>query len=384
VKTPLPVAASIAQRPGYGGHAWAFLQYVLGFRELGYEPILIDRLTAEMTTDAVGRPSPAARGAAIAWFEEMVEFAGLGDSHSLLLDDGETIGLSRPDLIRSIKAAPCLIDVMGFLADSELLAASGKLVFLDVDPGFPQLWHELGQADLFSDHHRHVTVGANLGQPGCEVPSCGVEWIGIRPPVDLERWNAMPDCSRAFCSIGSWRGPYDPIEQGGRTLGLRVHEFRRFVGLPGKVDAEFALALDIDPADRRDAELLADNGWRLEDPRALAGSPADYQDFIRSAGAEIAIAKNIYVATNSGWFSDRSACFLASGRPVLCQDTGLAGSLPVDEGLVAFATMEEAVDGAGCILGDWRRHSRAARDVAEAFFDSRKVLDGLLAKLDAR
>jgi hypothetical protein len=383
VKTPLPVAASIAQRPGYGGHAWAFLQYVLGFRRLGYEPILIDRLSAEMTTDAGGRPSPATRRAAIAWFEHVVEFAGLDGSYSLLLDEGETIGLSRADLIRSIKAAPCLIDVMGFLADSELLAASGKLVFLDVDPGFTQLWHELGQADLFSAHHRHVTVGANVGQPGCEIPSCGVDWIGIRPPVDLDRWPALPGSSKVFRSVGAWRGPYDPIEYGERTLGLRVHEFRRFVGLPGKVDAEFAMALDIEPADRRDADLLADNGWLLEDPRARAGSPSAYQDFVGSAGAEIAIAKNIYVATNSGWFSDRSACFLASGRPVLCQDTGLTASLPGDEGLVAFATLEEAVDGADRILSDWPRHSRTARDVAEAFFDSRKVLNGLLAKLDA-
>ena len=383
MRTPLPVVASIAQRPGYGGHAWAFLQYVLGFRRLGYEPILIDRLSDEMVSDALGRPSPAARSAAIAWFEAVVAFAGLEGSSSLLLDGQRTIGLPRRKLIRSIEAAPCTIDVMGFLADPELLAASRTLVFLDVDPGFPQMWHELGQADLFSGHDRHVTLGANVGRAGCEIPSCGLDWIGIHPPVDLERWPAMPGSAGAFCSVGAWRGPYDPIEYGGRTLGLRVHEFRRFAGLPGRVDGSFMLALDIDLADSSDGELLADNGWTLGDPRALAGSPAAYRDFIVSAGAEIAIAKNIYVATNSGWFSDRSACFLASGRPVLCQDTGFRGSLPVDEGLVAFASLEEAEDGARRILGDWERHSRAARDVAEAYFDSRKVLGELLAKLGA-
>lgn len=383
MKTPLPVVASIAQRPGYGGHAWAFLQYVLGFRRLGYEPILIDRLSDEMATDAMGRPSPAARSAAIAWFEEVVAFAGLEGSCSLLLDGERTIGLPRRELIRSIEAAPCTIDVMGFLADPELLAASRMLVFLDVDPGFPQMWHELGQADLFTGHHRHVTVGANVGQADCQIPTCGLDWIGIRPPVDLVRWPATPGSAGAFCSVGAWRGPYDPIEYGGRALGLRVHEFRSFVGLPGRVDGSFVLALDIDPADSSDSDLLTDKGWRLEDPMALAGSPADYRDFIVSAGAEIAIAKNIYVATNSGWFSDRSACFLASGRPVLCQDTGLRGSLPVDEGLVAFASLEEAEDGARRILGDWERHSRVAREIAEAYFDSRKVLGELLAKLGA-
>jgi hypothetical protein len=382
VKVPLPVAASIAQRPHFAGHAWAFLQYLFGFRELGFQPILIDRLTADMAVDARGEPSAATRREAIAWFEDVVEFAGLRDSCSLLLDDGESVGMNRPDLVRSIEAAPCLINVMGFLTDPELLAASEMLVFLDVDPGFPQLWRELGQADLFGEHHRHVTVGTNIGLPDCEIPLGGVEWIGIRPPVSLDLWPPNPDPSRTFRSIGSWRGPYDPIEWKERTFGLRAHEFRKFAELPRRVDVEFVAALDIGAADHRDAELLAAHGWVLENPRAVGGSMSTYRDFVSSSGAEIAIAKNIYVATKSGWFSDRSACFLASGRPVLCQDTGLAGSLPVDEGLVAFAGPEEAVEGANRILGNWRDHSKAARDIAEEFFDSRGVLSELLAKLD--
>ena len=383
MKVPLPVAASIAQRPHYAGHAWAFLQYLFGFRELGFQPILIDRLTADMAVDDSGKPSAATRREAIAWFENVVEFAGLRDSCSLLLDEGESVGLSRPDLVRSIEAAPCLINVMGFLTDPELLAASEMLVFLDVDPGFPQLWRELGQADLLGGHHRYVTVGANIGLPDCEIPPGGVEWIGIRPPVSLDLWPPTSDSSRTFRSIGSWRGPYDPIEWEKQILGLRAHEFRKFAELPGRVDGEFVVALDIDAADHRDVELLTGHGWVLEDPRAVAGSMSTYRDFVSSSGAEIAIAKSIYVATKSGWFSDRSACFLASGRPVLCQDTGFAGSLPVDEGLVAFDSLEEAVDGADRILGAWHGHSRAAREIAEEFFDSKGVLGELLAKLGA-
>ncbi len=384
MKTPLPIAASIAQRPGYGGHASAFLQYALGLRQLGYEPILIDRLSAEMAIDAEGRPCPAARRAAIEWFERVTELAGLRGSCALLLDDGQTIGLGRERLIDAIAAAPCLIDVMGFLGDEELLGASELRVFLDVDPGFPQLWRELGQADLLSGHHRHATVGANLGRPGCEIPDCGIDWIGLRPPVVLEQWPAAPRASSAFTSVCSWRGPYAPIECEGRRLGLRAHELRRFAELPRRVEAEFVLALDIETADGRDADLLAGHGWQLRDPRALAGAPAAYRELIRRSGAEIAIAKNIYVATRSGWFSDRSACFLASGRPVLCQDTGFRETLPVGEGLLAFATLEEAVEGANSILGDWARHSRAAREIAEEHFDARKVLDGLLSGIGVR
>jgi hypothetical protein len=383
VKTPLPVAASVAQRLAYGGHAWAFLQYALGFRQLGYEPVFIDRLTAEMTTDEEGGGSKAALDAGVHWFQGVMEFAGLGDSCSLLLDDGATVGLSRRELRERISQAPCLINVMGFLDDPDLLEAAEQLVFLDVDPGFPQLWRELGQADLFAGHDRFVSIGGNLGRAGCQIPTCGLDWIAVRPPVVLEQWPAAPTSSRVFSAIGSWRGPYGPVEFGDRTLGLRVHEFRRFVELPLRTGADFRFALDADPADDRDVESMRNNGWQLVDPHTVAASPAAYREFIRSSGAEFGIAKNIYVATDSGWFSDRSACFLASGRPVLCQDTGFGDALPSEEGLVAFSTIDEAEAGVDGILADWSRHSRTARQIAEDLFDARKVLGGLLTELDA-
>jgi hypothetical protein len=380
VRTPLPVAASVAQRPAYGGHAWAFLQYALGFRQLGYEPVFIDRLSAAMATDEKGLPSRRALEAGVEWFKGVMEFAGL-ESYALLLDDGATIGLSRQELRDRISNAPCLINVMAFLDDPDLLEVAEQLVFLDVDPGFPQLWRELGQADLLAGHDRFVSVGANLGRAGCEIPTCGLEWITVRPPVVLEQWPVAPTTSRVFSAIGSWRGPYDPVEFGGRTLGLRVHEFRRFVELPSRTGADFRFALDADPADHRDIDLMRANAWQLLDPGSVAASPAAYGEFIRSSGAEIAIAKNIYVATESGWFSDRSACFLASGRPVLCQDTGFGDSLPSEEGLVAFSTIDEAADAVAGILADWNRHSRTARQIAEDQFDARKVLGGLLTEL---
>jgi hypothetical protein len=383
LRSPLPIAASIAQRPGYGGHAWAFLQYAFGARQLGYEPLFIDRLSAGMATGSDGLPSQRRRRAAIEWFRKVMDFAGLGDSCVLLLDDGETIGLSRTTLKQRIAAAPALINVMGFLDDPDLLEVARKRVFLDVDPGFPQIWRDLGQADPMDGHDRFASVGANLGLPRCEIPTGDLDWIGIRPPVSLSHWPVVDRTSRTFRSVGSWRGPYDPIEFRGRRLGLRVHEFRRFLDLPSRVDAaEFALAMDIDPYDSADVEALRANGWLLIDPLSVAASLEDYQDFIQSSGAEISIAKEIYVETNCGWFSDRSACFLASGRPVLAQDTGFGDSLPVGDGLLAFQTTDEAAAGAKEILGDWNRHAGAARAMAEEYFDARKVIGGLLAKLD--
>lgn len=382
MRTPLPVAASIAQRPGFGGHAWAFLQYALGFRELGYEPVFVDRLSAAMVGPEHGEE--AATRIAVDWFRDVMEFAGLERSSALLLDDGASVGLGREELRERISAAPFLLNVMGFLDEPDLLEAARLRVFLDVDPGFTQLWRELGQADLLAGHERFVTVAGNLGSEGCDIPTCGLEWLTLRPPVVLDRWPAEPTQSRTFSAIGSLRGPYAPIELDGQTLGLRVHELRRFAELPGRTAADFRFALDADPADSRDTELLRSNGWELVDPRAVAASPSAYANFVRSSGAEIGIAKNVYVATNSGWLSDRSVCFLASGRPVLCQDTGLGDLVAAGKGLIAFTTPEEAIDGAMSILGEWERHATAARQIAEDLFDARKVLGALLDDLGVR
>lgn len=382
MKTPLPVAASIAQRPGYGGHAWAFLQFALGFAELGYEPILIDRLSAEMARGSDGALSPAALERGKRWFEEVTSSLGLEGRSTLLLDDGETCGIERHRLRELVEAAPFVLDVMGFLEDPELREAARTLVFLDVDPGFTQIWQESGEADLFSGHDYLVTVGANIGSAECSIPTCGRRWITIRPPVVLSRWSALPSISTSFRSVATWRGPYDPVWHQDRRLGLRVHEFRKFADLPTRVGGSFELALDIEPADEKDVAVLQENGWTLLDPATAAATPSTYAEFICSSGAEISIAKNIYVDTFSGWFSDRSACFLASGRPVLGQDTGWSGDLCSD-GLIPFTTLAEAVAGWQCLQEDLPGRGEAARSLAEDVFDSRKVLGGLLNEIDA-
>jgi hypothetical protein len=384
VKTPFPLVASIAQRPGYGGHACAFLQFAWGLRALGYEPLLIDRLDAGMATDEAGHPSAKAHEEAVRWFRDVMSAAGLEESYCLLLEEGETVGLTRAEAKAAIASAPALIDVMGFLDDEELLGEANLRIFVDVDPGFPHIWKELGLADPFAGYDRFVTVGGNVGAADCRVPTCGLDWVTIRPPVDLERWQPVDGpADPVFRTVGSWRGPYGPVEFDGRVFGLRAHEFRRFFCLPEQVSARFEVALDLDPADAADRENLEAHGWCLADPGAVADSLDSYQRFIQSAAAEIGIAKNIYVETASGWFSDRSACFLASGKPVLAQDTGFSRDLPVETGLVCFRSPEEAVAGAAEILGDRRRHAREARALAEEHFDSRKVIGGLLAAVGA-
>jgi hypothetical protein len=271
---------------------------------------------------------------------------------------------------------------MGYFTEPDIFGWAQKRVFLDIDPGFGQMWRELGQADVFTGHDAFVTIGENIGRAGCGIPTCGLEWISTPPPVVLERWPAQPpNGDGAFTTIATWRGAFDSVEYQGHKYGLRAHEFRRFASLPQASDRCFEVALDIDPADRADRALLDGHGWAFVDPRRVAGNPCAYQSYIQHSSAEFMVAKGMYVETRSGWLSDRSVCYLASARPVLAQDTGLEPSYPIGDGLVSFSNFEEAIAGVTAISSDYQRHAAAARALAEERFDSDKVLSRLLVRL---
>ncbi len=364
------IAAALAQRPGAGGHTWFALQYLLGFRALGWEVTLVDRLDAEMPRDGLGCLAAA------------MERFGLADDWSVLLPEGESAGLSRSEVERRLSSSDLLLNTMGYLDDEDLLALPPLRVFLDIDPGFGQMWRQLGLADPFAGHDRFVTVGLSLGSPGCGVPDCGLDWIATLPPVALDHW-PLAGGGTAFTSVASWRGPYGPVEYEGRTYGLRVHEFRRFLPLPELVSADFELALAIDPGDDADRERLTLAGWKLLDPVAVAADPDAYRHFIQGSAAELTVAKGMYVETESGWFSDRSACYLASGKPVVAQETGFGAHLPTGDGLLSFSTLEEAVEAVERVRSDRGRHARAAREIAEEHLGAERVLSRLVEEIGA-
>jgi hypothetical protein len=368
------IGAALAHRLRYGGHAWALLQYVLGFRELGFDVLVVDRLEPGMLGDRSEEDALAGLG-------RLLDMGGV--TYAVLGADGRSLGgLSRAEALAAMADARFLLNVMGFVRDPELLAAARWRVFLDIDPGFGQVWRELGLADVFDGHDDFVTVGLNVGRERCGVPTCGRRWLTIPHPVVLDS-RPVVGGGEAFTSVGSWRGPYDRIDYRGRLLGLRAHEFRKFAELPARVDAEFEVALEIDPADAADLALLRDNGWRLTDPRAAAGDPDAYLRFVQSSLAEFTVAKGIYVDLNTGWLGDRSVCYLASGKPALVQDTGLADHYPLGEGLLTFSTLEEAVEGVDRIRADYEAHARAARRLAEHAFDARIVLARMLEEVGA-
>jgi hypothetical protein len=370
------VAGSMAQRPRVGGHAWVFLQYLLGFRRLGYEVLFIDRLTPDMFGPAAAWPPAHAVG----WLDEAMARHGLEDSYSLLLDDGRlqvSAGVSRKRAIQKVRDSILVLDVMGFLADEELLAAASRRVFLDIDPGFPQMWQALGLHESFGGHDAYVTVGLRVGKESSTVPTCGVDWIPTTQPVVLDQWPLAP-AGRAYTSVATWRGPFEPIDFEGERYGLRAHQMRHFARLPAATEAPLELALDIDAADAADAELLREGGWGLVSSAAVAGDVEDYRRYIQGSRGEVGVAKDMYVRSRGGWLSDRSLCYLASGKPVLAQATGFELELETGAGLLPFTNCEEAAAALEAIEGDYARHRAAARELAVERFGSDRVLGRLL------
>ena len=371
---------SRVQRPGRGGQLWVFLQYLLGFRKLGYDVLYVDALPPATCVDYEGRPCIVEESWNIQYFAAAMKHYGLENSWTVLCDGGErSLGVSRSAMLERIKSADCVINVMGFLRDEEILESAQRLVFLDIDPGFGQMWRELQLADIFAGHQQFFTVGLNVGSDGSTVPTCGLPWMPTLPPVVLDHWPAAHGAPNLpFTSVCTWRGVFGPVDFRGRTYGLRVHEFRKFIELPRAAGCQFQLALDIDARDGRDITLLGSNDWQLVDPSSVVRTPRAYQRYIQNSAAEFGVAKQMYVATRGGWISDRTVCYLASGRPALVQDTGLRDRLPTGEGLIVYSNMEEAVEGVERIRRDYARHARAARGIAEEFFDSDKVLSRLL------
>lgn len=373
------LSGMIAGDPHQGGATWAVLQYLLGFRRLGHEIVFVEpvKLASLHPTG-----TPLADSANAAYFQQVMRDFGLDDSSALLLDGTrETVGLPYDDLLRTARRADVLVNISGMLTDPNLIAHIPIRVYLDLDPAFIQVWQAQGIDMRFAGHTHFVTVGQAIGTPDCSVPTCGLDWIPTLQPIVLDHWPVGDSITHdGLTTIANWRG-YGSVEHEGAFYGQKAHSLRRFIDLPPRTSERFMPALSIHPGETKDMEALVTNGWRLIDPSTATGTPADYQAFIRGSKAEFGIAKSGYVASRCGWFSDRSACYLASGRPVLAQDTGFGNHLPTGEGLFAFDTAEDVLAAIDEMNRDYDRHRRAARTIAQEFFDSDKVLTGLLKRI---
>jgi hypothetical protein len=381
-KLKIVFSGMIAGDPHQGGATWAVLQYVLGLLALGHDVALVEPLAAKALQPARGSLQDSTNAA---YFRQIIGEFELADRAALLLDGSrQTVGLSYEQVQEIAQRADVLINVSGMLTDRELIAPIPIKVYLDLDPAFIQLWQAVQGIDMRLESHTHfVTVGLAIGSPTCVVPTCGRNWITTLQPISLKHWPRAGEIRHhALTTIGNWRG-YGSIEYNGDFYGQKAHSLRELIALPQRTDEKFFLAMAIHPDEQSDLRALSENGWRLVDPQEVAGSPARYRNFIQRSKGEFGIAKSGYVKSKCGWFSDRSVCYLASGRPVIAQDTGFSRYLPTGEGLFAFTTMEEAVECIAAMNEDYGRHSTAARRLAEARFGSEKVLTNLLQRVGA-
>jgi hypothetical protein len=356
----------LAGDPGQGGATWAVLQYLLGLRRLGHEIAFVEQLRSR-------------REASERYFERVVDAFGLREQCSLLVGPTTAIGRDYDDLVRWARTADVVLNISGLLRDEQLCGHAPTRVYVDVDPAFTQLWHTADGLDMNLAAHTHfVTVGQAVGRDGCDVPTCDRDWIGMFQPVVLQEWPIATETRhQALTTVGNWRG-YGSIESGGIHYGQRAHSVRELIDLPRRMSEPLLLALAIHADESHDLAALAEHGWRLVDPAVVAGTPEAYRAFVGGSWGELGIAKSGYVRSRCGWFSDRSCCYLASGRPVLAQETGFSDFLPTGAGLFAFSTVEAACAAAEELRLDYRRHADAARSLAEEYFDSDRVLPRLL------
>lgn len=366
------VSGALGNKPGNGGNAWSRLGWVLGLRRLGFDVWFVEQI------DFDGRPGDSPQ---VAFAADVAGAFGL-DCHMGLIDSSGT-GLwgVEPGVLEDVAAeAELLVNISGHLTVPALKKPARCRVYLDDDPGYTQMWTVSGHGGArLDDHDLYLTFGTNIGQPSCPVPTAGLTWHPVLPPVVLDFWPEMPTSGLdRFTTVGSWRGPYGPVTFGDTTYGLKVHEFRRFLELPGRTGLPFEAALDFAPEDGRDRAEMSRHGWVLKDPADASSTPERFRQYVQSSGAEFSAAQGIYVQTQSGWFSDRTARYLASGRPALVQDTGIGRAIPAGDGLVTFTTLEEAAAGALAIAADHEHHCRAARALASGYLDSDVVLRGVL------
>jgi hypothetical protein len=360
------VSGRFAGTPGQGGATWAILQYALGLRALGWEVFLIEPLDEPFVDRRAGsgfEPPPAVA----AYFDRVCRRFDLVETAALLDANGRSAwGVPYERLAGVAGRAALLVNLSGVLRDRELTEPIPNRVYVDLDPGFTQLWSEVEGLDMGFEGHTHfATVGQGLGDPHCTVPTGERSWIPTLPPVVMEHWPAIEPRERAveprdgsFTTVGNWRA-YGSVHHAGVHYGQKAHAMRPLMDLPRLAGERVQLALTIHPDERPDLEALSSGGWDLVDPLQAAGTPDRYRRFIGDSLAELGIAKSGYVESDCGWFSDRSACYLATGRPVLAQDTGFSRY----------------------IRSDYAAHARAARTLALDRFDSARVLTTLLTRV---
>jgi hypothetical protein len=363
-----------------GGYFSWMLQWLVGFRALGHEAYLVEKSgwpdsCYDPLRDAMGDDCSYGTRA----LHHFLARFGLQDRWCFVDAEGHYHGLSRPQVRELFRTADLFVD-MGMQEWRAEAAQTGKRVLVDGEPGFTQMkWaSRLAAGKPLPQYDFYFTVGMNVGRPGCAVPTAGKPWRGIHDPVCVELFPSRPAPADApFTTVTSWQA-HDTIEFEGRTFGQKDTEFAKFLDLPRRTVAPLELALGGRGSEHAPTERLRQCGWRVRNALDATVTFDAFRDYLVASRGEFAVCKNVFVATRCGCFSERSAAYLASGRPVVMQDTGFSDHLPCGQGLFAVRTVEEAAAALDAIQGAYECHSRAAREVAQECLDAAKVLKKFL------
>lgn len=360
------------------GHAWHHLHYVAGLAALGHDvwfledsddyPRCYNPVSSETGVDPSYGLAFTARAFARIGLPQAWAYH---DAHS-----GSWHGPAAAEILEVCRGADIVLNLSGANPLRPWLLDIPVRVFIDTDPGFTQAENINSEAarDRVLQHTAFHTFAELVGK-GAALPDDGIAWKPTRQPVALEHWpRTPPNPDGKFTTVMLWES-YPPIEVGGIRLGLKAQSFGPYYDLPRRTPHRLEMALGGATAPR---ETLGENGWSIVDPRTPTRTLESYQSYIGSSLGEFSVAKQGYVDTHSGWFSERSANFLATGRPVITQDTGFSETLPTGSGLFAFTEPEGALCALGEVMLDYERHHRAAREIAEQHFDARAVLSRLL------
>jgi hypothetical protein len=385
------VAGLIGQYP-IGGVTWDYLQYLLGLMALGHDVVYLED-SDQWPYNPIEGGSGREASFNACYLAGVMDRFGLGDRWAYrfpggVLPTGETIqerwyGLSDVRRREVIASADLLVNVSSGVGDPGRYRQVPRIAYVDTDPVFTQV--RAVQDERFRAHLDAHDVLFSYGECASDdVPATGHVWHPIRKPIAVWEWRPDTPHHHRFTTVLNWTS-YDDLVWNGQRYGQKDSELMRFLDLPARIaPTEIELALGSGVSRRAPRQLLLRNGFRLVDPMRVCGDVEGYRSYIERSFGEWTVAKNGYVVGRAGWFSGRTACYLAAGRPVVVQDTGFASVLPVGEGIVTFSSPEEAAAGIRDVTGRWTRHAGAARAIADAYFDARKVVGRLLeTALDA-
>jgi hypothetical protein len=366
------------------GHIDSIMAYPVGLQRLGHEVYVMEHVGRGRSTNSANQHVPFDQWDGRHHFEEVMRSYGMWPRCCLIYRHGEaTHGMPYAEAVKVAERCDLLMTRSGEIHKAEeIFSNPGCRLYIDGNPGNTQVFLQQrgGEYEALDQYDHLFTLGLNIGTDACRIPTGNRHWHPILRPVVLPLWPTCLDpASTRFTTISSWKGR-TTFQWQGTDSGEKSDSWLKFIELPKKTAQELEIALRIEPRDEVDGDTFRQHGWRLTDPRGLR-TLTDYRRYIAQSRAEFSVAHHRVVEFSIGWFSDRSALYLASGRPVLVQSTGIESHLPTGKGLLTYRTMDEALVGIEDINRDYLGHCRAARDIAETYFDADRVLTNILARV---